>query len=183
MRSRARQFADLQIEQAAIGGGAAAAACFAMTFMNVGVSPAQDGTSAPNATRAAWSTADAQSAGADLSHASDFRVRVSAALYLGRNKPPGALDALVRAHRPRILRFLLASLRDREAAENLTQDCFVRAYKARAHFRQSTIRSIHGKKRYLSILAHRRMERSAYLLSLRHGRGILIRFRPPPSSS
>jgi DNA-directed RNA polymerase specialized sigma24 family protein len=30
---------------------------------------------------------------------------------------------------------LLASLRDRESAENLTQDCFVRAYRARAHFR------------------------------------------------
>ena len=44
-------------------------------------------------------------------------------------------DSLVEAHRPRIFRFLLASLRDREAAENLTQDCFVRAYKARAQFR------------------------------------------------
>lgn len=44
-------------------------------------------------------------------------------------------DALVEAHRPRIFRFLLASLRDRDAAENLTQDCFVRAYKARAQFR------------------------------------------------
>ena len=30
---------------------------------------------------------------------------------------------------------MLASLRDREAAENLTQDCFVRAYQARAQFR------------------------------------------------
>jgi RNA polymerase sigma-70 factor (ECF subfamily) len=44
-------------------------------------------------------------------------------------------DSLVRAYRPRIFRFLLASLRDKEAAENLTQDCFVRAYKARAGFR------------------------------------------------
>ncbi len=34
-----------------------------------------------------------------------------------------------------IFRFMLASLRDREAAENLTQDCFVRAYQARAQFR------------------------------------------------
>jgi RNA polymerase sigma-70 factor (ECF subfamily) len=51
---------------------------------------------------------------------------------------PGELqdfDSLVRQHRPRIFRFLLASLRDREAAENLTQDCFVRAYKARDQFR------------------------------------------------
>lgn len=47
----------------------------------------------------------------------------------------GDFDSLVREHRPRIFRFLLASLRDKEAAENLTQDCFVRAYKARAQFR------------------------------------------------
>jgi len=44
-------------------------------------------------------------------------------------------DSLVRLHRPRVFRFILASLRDRETAENLTQDCFVRAYQARAQFR------------------------------------------------
>ncbi|SPE42252.1 RNA polymerase, sigma-24 subunit, ECF subfamily [Candidatus Sulfopaludibacter sp. SbA3] len=44
-------------------------------------------------------------------------------------------DSLVRLHRPRIFRFLLASLRNRETAENLTQDCFVRAYQARHQFR------------------------------------------------
>ena len=44
-------------------------------------------------------------------------------------------DALVRLHRPRIFRFILASVRDRDSAENLTQDCFVRAYKARDQFR------------------------------------------------
>ena len=44
-------------------------------------------------------------------------------------------DSLVRQHRPRIFRFLLGSLRDKDAAENLTQDCFVRAYKARDQFR------------------------------------------------
>lgn len=43
--------------------------------------------------------------------------------------------ALFLDHRPRIFRFLLASLRDREAAENLTQDCFMRAFKARNQFR------------------------------------------------
>jgi RNA polymerase sigma-70 factor (ECF subfamily) len=47
-------------------------------------------------------------------------------------------DSLVRHHRPRIFRFILASLRDTEAAENLTQDCFVRAYKARDQFRGSS---------------------------------------------
>lgn len=44
-------------------------------------------------------------------------------------------DSLVSEHRPRIFRFLLASLRDRESAENLTQECFVRAYRARDQFR------------------------------------------------
>ena len=44
-------------------------------------------------------------------------------------------ESLVRLHRPRVFRFLLASLRNRETAENLTQDCFVRAYEARHQFR------------------------------------------------
>ena len=44
-------------------------------------------------------------------------------------------DALVQAYRPRVFRFLLASLRDRESAENLTQDCFLGAYRARDQFR------------------------------------------------
>lgn len=44
-------------------------------------------------------------------------------------------DSLVGLHRPRVFRFILASLRDRETAENLTQDCFVRAYQARGQFR------------------------------------------------
>ena len=44
-------------------------------------------------------------------------------------------DSLVQTYRPRVFRFLLASLRDRESAENLTQDCFLRAYRARQQFR------------------------------------------------
>jgi len=44
-------------------------------------------------------------------------------------------DTMVQAYRPRVFRFLLASLRDRESAENLTQDCFLRAYRARDQFR------------------------------------------------
>lgn len=44
-------------------------------------------------------------------------------------------DALVSEYRPRIFRFILASLRNRESAENLTQECFVKAYRARAQFR------------------------------------------------
>lgn len=55
--------------------------------------------------------------------------------------PDGQMDdfnALVQLHRPRIFRFVLASLRDRETAENLTQDCFVNAYKARHQFRATS---------------------------------------------
>ena len=44
-------------------------------------------------------------------------------------------DEVMRLYRPRVFRFLLASLRDRDAAENLTQDCFLKAYMGRAHFR------------------------------------------------
>jgi len=46
-------------------------------------------------------------------------------------------DSVVRLHRPRIFRFMLASLGDREVAENLTQDCFLKAYQARDQFRGS----------------------------------------------
>lgn len=42
---------------------------------------------------------------------------------------------MVQTYRPRVFRFLLASVRDRESAENLTQDCFLRAYRARDQFR------------------------------------------------
>ena len=44
-------------------------------------------------------------------------------------------DSVVRLHWPRVFRYALASLRDREAAESLAQDCFLRAYKARERFR------------------------------------------------
>ncbi|HEV2688741.1 MAG TPA: sigma-70 family RNA polymerase sigma factor [Bryobacteraceae bacterium] len=44
-------------------------------------------------------------------------------------------DTVVRLHRARVFRFALASLRDRDAAETVTQDCFMRAYHARDRFR------------------------------------------------
>ncbi len=50
-------------------------------------------------------------------------------------EPQLDFDLLVHEQRPRVFRFILASLRNREVAENLTQDCFVRAYKARDRFR------------------------------------------------
>jgi RNA polymerase sigma-70 factor (ECF subfamily) len=44
-------------------------------------------------------------------------------------------EAIVAGYRPRIFRFALASLRDRDAAETIVQDCFLRAWKAQHSFR------------------------------------------------
>jgi RNA polymerase sigma-70 factor, ECF subfamily len=44
-------------------------------------------------------------------------------------------DAVVQLYRPAIFRFVLASLRDQDAAETLTQECFLRAYRGRDGFR------------------------------------------------
>jgi RNA polymerase sigma-70 factor (ECF subfamily) len=44
-------------------------------------------------------------------------------------------DAVVHLYWPRVFRFALAWLRDRDAAEALTQDCFLHAYKAWKRFR------------------------------------------------
>jgi RNA polymerase sigma-70 factor (ECF subfamily) len=44
-------------------------------------------------------------------------------------------DEVVRVYRSRILRFLLSSLADRDAAESLTQECFMKAWSARHQFR------------------------------------------------
>ena len=44
-------------------------------------------------------------------------------------------DALVAANGRRVHRLLFAILRDEEAAETLTQECFLRAYQTRASFR------------------------------------------------
>lgn len=44
-------------------------------------------------------------------------------------------DAVVQLYRPAIFRFVLASLRDQDAAETLTQECFLRAYRSRDGFR------------------------------------------------
>ena len=45
------------------------------------------------------------------------------------------IDALVRAHRPRVLRFVTFSIGDPDLAESITQDCFLKAYNGRASFR------------------------------------------------
>src|SRR5688572_3376997 len=44
-------------------------------------------------------------------------------------------DRVVQFYWPRILRFVLASVRDRDVAETLTQDCFWNAYRNRKAFR------------------------------------------------
>ena len=44
-------------------------------------------------------------------------------------------DRVVHFYWPRILRFVLASVRDRDVAETLTQDCFWNAYRNRKAFR------------------------------------------------
>jgi len=44
-------------------------------------------------------------------------------------------DAIVALYWPRIFRFALASLRDRDAAQTVTQDCFLKAHRARDRFR------------------------------------------------
>src|ERR1700761_7469300 len=45
------------------------------------------------------------------------------------------IDMLCATYRPRIYRYALLSLRDPDLAENVTQDCFLRAYRARGDFR------------------------------------------------
>ncbi len=44
-------------------------------------------------------------------------------------------DHIVRSHQRRVFRVLLSVVRDRDLADNLTQDCFLRAYQKRATFR------------------------------------------------
>jgi RNA polymerase sigma-70 factor (ECF subfamily) len=44
-------------------------------------------------------------------------------------------DSVVRQYRPKVFRYILASMRERETAENLTQECFIKAYQARDRFR------------------------------------------------
>ena len=44
-------------------------------------------------------------------------------------------DAIVRLHWPGVFRFALSSVRDRDAAQTLTQDCLINAWRARSTFR------------------------------------------------
>lgn len=53
-----------------------------------------------------------------------------------RSTPLDDLENVIALHQPRVFRFLLAQLRDRDAAETLTQETFLRAWTARATFRE-----------------------------------------------
>lgn len=44
-------------------------------------------------------------------------------------------DGIVRAHQRRVFHVLFSLVRDQDLADNLTQDCFLRAYQNRAKFR------------------------------------------------
>jgi RNA polymerase sigma-70 factor (ECF subfamily) len=44
-------------------------------------------------------------------------------------------DSIVERHWPRIYRYACAALRDPDEAQSVAQDCFMRAYRARAQFR------------------------------------------------
>ena len=44
-------------------------------------------------------------------------------------------STVVASHRPQIFRFLLASTRDVDLAETLTQECFLKAHRSWSHFR------------------------------------------------
>jgi hypothetical protein len=52
-----------------------------------------------------------------------------------------AFSRLLELHRPAIYQFLLASLRDKDLAEMLTQECLLKAFRSRSRFRgESSVR-------------------------------------------
>lgn len=55
--------------------------------------------------------------------------------FQGNTTTEAEFEAIFEIHRPKIFRFLVASLRDTDAAECLTQDCFLRAFQGLERFR------------------------------------------------
>lgn len=45
------------------------------------------------------------------------------------------IEGVMRLYRARILRYAMFAVRDRDAAETITQECFLKAYRARETFR------------------------------------------------
>ena len=69
----------------------------------------------------------------------DVQTFSSTSLTLGaepRATPLDDLESVVALYQSRVFRFLLAQLRDRDAAETLTQETFLRAWSARTTFRE-----------------------------------------------
>ncbi len=65
--------------------------------------------------------------------ATDLLSEASQAAVL--STPFDDLAAVIEIHRPRVFRFLLASLRDADLAETFTQETFLRAWNSRSTFR------------------------------------------------
>jgi RNA polymerase sigma-70 factor (ECF subfamily) len=62
-------------------------------------------------------------------------LNIAALEKLRAESAPLDFDLVVRQHQQRVYRVLLGLVRDPDLADNLTQDCFVRAYEKRASFR------------------------------------------------
>ena len=62
-------------------------------------------------------------------------LEITAAGRIAESTAPLDFERLVPEHQQRIYRILLGLVRDPDTADNLTQECFVRAYQKRASFR------------------------------------------------
>ncbi len=62
-------------------------------------------------------------------------LEITVAGRIGERTSPLDFERLVPAHQQRIYRILLGLVRDADTADNLTQECFVRAYEKRHSFR------------------------------------------------
>jgi len=65
----------------------------------------------------------------------DFAASAMAAAVIDRRTLTADFDSVVGAFRPAVFRFALACLRDRDAAETVAQDCFLKAFNSRNAFR------------------------------------------------
>jgi RNA polymerase sigma-70 factor (ECF subfamily) len=78
-------------------------------------------------------------------------------------------DRVVQFYWPRILRFILASTRDRDVAETLTQDCFWNAYRGRKAFRgDSTLHTWLMRIAINSVRKHLRNRRLQFWRQVQH---------------
>jgi RNA polymerase sigma-70 factor (ECF subfamily) len=55
--------------------------------------------------------------------------------FAGKVIPAQDIEAVMAIHGPRVFRFALASLRDRDLAQTVTQDCFLKAHRGWSGFR------------------------------------------------